>query len=226
MKINQYRFNQNAEVKLNRPDERDGLRIVSGEIVQISASISQSDAANSNTSRMYPFIMIKSDESEVIKINNVVADAHIEQHLFIGKQVTFYLKQMRHMTNLKTMNCVVAATSDAGTGIMDVPARLIRALYIQAIFIGLIVGTIASFLLTSVIGGVFHYVGSALAMITGLYFLQGLVFVGGMIGFLSGPALFIYLLRSAGRFADIRKTAERLRKKLSNDYRGATVRNI
>lgn len=61
---------------------------------------------------------------------------------------------------------------------------------------------------------------------TGLYFLEYLVFVGGLIGFLSGPALLIYLLRSAGRFADIRAAAERLRKTLTDDYRGVTVRNI
>ncbi|MCV9910386.1 hypothetical protein OIV19_22640 [Brucella sp. HL-2] len=211
---------------MHRPDTEDGITIISGEIVQISASISQGDVENSNTSRMYPFIMIKSDDGEVIKINNLIADAHIEQHLFLGKKVTFYLKQVRHLTNFKTMNCAVAATSDAGTGIMDLPAQVVRALYIQAIIVGLLVGAIASFLLTTVIGGIFHYVGSALAMITGLYFLEGLVFVGGLIGFLSGPALLIYLLRSAGRFADIRKTAERLRGKLTDSYRGTAVRNI
>ena len=211
---------------MKKTDEQDGLKIVSGEIVQISASISQGDAANSNTNTLYPFIIIKSDNGEVIKINNLIADAHIEQHLFIGKHVTFYLKQVRHLINLKTMNCAVAATSDAGTGILDLPARLITALYIQAIGMGLLVGTVASFLLTTVIGGIFYYVGSTLGLMTGLYFLEYLVFVGGLIGFLSGPALLIYLLRSAGRFADIRAAAERLRKTLTDDYRGVTVRNI
>lgn len=199
---------------------------MSGEIVQISASISQGDAANSNTNTLYPFIMIKSENGDVIKINNLIADAHIEQHLFLGKKVTFYLKQMRHMTNLKMMNCAIGATSDAGTGILDLPARLITALYVQAIGMGLLVGTIASFLLTTVIGGIFFYVGSALSLMTGLPFLDRLAFVGGLIGFLSGPALLVYLIRSAGRFADIRKTAERLRKKLNDDYRGVAVRNI
>jgi hypothetical protein len=211
---------------LNKTDEQDGLKIVSGEIVQISASISQGDAANSNTNTLYPFIMIKSENGDVIKINNLIADAHIEQHLFLGKKVTFYLKQMRHMTNLKMMNCAIAAISDAGTGILDLPARLITALYVQAIGMGLLVGTIASFLLTTVIGGIFYYVGSTVGLITGLPFLDRLAFVGGLIGFLSGPALLIYLIRSAGRFADLRKTAERLRKKLTDDYRGVAVRNI
>ncbi len=155
-----------------------------------------------------------------------MVDAHIEQHMFIGKPVTFYLKQVRHLTSFKLMNCAVAAISDSGTGIMDIPARLITALYVQAIIVGLILGTIASFLLTTALGGIFFYVGSTVGMMTGLYFLDRLMFVGALIGFLSGPALFIYLLRAAGRFADIRKTAERLRRKLTDNYRGATVRNI
>lgn len=204
----------------------EGVKIVSGESIQISASISQSDAENSYTSRMYPFITIKSDGGEVIKINNVVADAHIEQHLSIGKFVTFYLKQVRHITNFKMMNCAVAATSDLGTGILDFPARVVRAFYMQVLFFGLILGAIVSYLLTTIIGGVFHYVGSTIGYMTGLYFLENLVFLGGFLGLMSGPALFIYLLRSAGKFAEIRKTAERLRGKLTDNYRGAIVRNI
>lgn len=204
----------------------DDVKIIKGEIVQISASMSQTDVTHSNISTMYPFITIKTHDGEIIKINNLIVDAHIEQHLFIGKNVTFYLKQVRHLTNLKLMNCAVAATSDAGTGILDLPARLITALYIQALFVGLIVGAVASFVLTTVIGGIFYYVGRTLGSLTGLYFLEYLTFVGGFLGLISGPALLIHLLRSAGRFADIRKTAERLRRKLADDYHGTTVRNI
>lgn len=152
---------------MNRTDEEDGIRIVSGEIVEISASIGQGDVENSNTNRMYPFVMIKSDNGEVTKVNNLVADAHIMQHLFIGKQVTFYLKQVRNLTNFKLMNCAVAATSDAGTGIIDFPARVVAAFYMQAVFVGLILGAIASFLLTTVLGGIFYYVGSTVGMMTG-----------------------------------------------------------
>ncbi len=211
---------------MKKPDERDGLKIVSGEIIEISASMHESDVNNSNTNAMYPFIMLKTANGEILKINNLVVDAHIQQHLFVGKTVTLYLKQMRHLINLKTMNCAVAAVSNSGTGIMDVPARVIRGFYVQAIVVGLIMGAVASFLLTTVIGGIFYYVGSTLGLMTGLYFLDRLVFVGGLIGFLSGPALLIYLLRSAGRFADIRKTAERLRRKLTDSYHGTAVHNI
>ncbi|WP_455296531.1 hypothetical protein [Brucella pituitosa] len=203
-----------------------GLQIISGEIIQFSASIAQGDVENSNTGRMYPFVMIRSDGGEVIKINNLIADAHIEQHLVIGKKVRFYLKQMRHLTNFKTMNWGLAAVSDNGTGILDLPARVIRGFYAQAIFLGLVGGAVASFLLTTVIGGVFYYAGITIGTITGLYFLENLVFVGGFLGLMSGPALLIYLLRNAGKFAEIRKAAERLRKKLGNDYRGVAVKNI
>lgn len=203
-----------------------GVTTVTGEIIEISASIHQSDTDNSNTGAMYPFIMLRTADGEVTKINNLIVDAHIQQHLSIGKNVTFYLKRMRHLVNFKMMNWALAAVSDSGTGILDLPARVIRGFYVQAIVLGLIVGAVASFALTTVIGGIFYYIGITLGSITGLYFLEYLTFVGGFIGLMSGPALLIYMLRNAGKFSQIRKAAERLRKKLSNNYRGVAVKNI
>jgi len=203
-----------------------GVTTVTGEIIQMSASIHQSDADNSNTGALYPFIMLKTADGEVVKINNLIVDAHIQQHLFIGKNVTFYLKKMRHLVNFKMMNWALAAVSDSGTGVLDVPARVITGFYVQAIILGLIVGAVASFFLTTVIGGIFYYIGITLGSITGLYFLEYLTFVGGFIGLMSGPALLFYMLRNAGKFAQLRKAAERLRKKLDNNYRGVAVKNI
>ncbi len=204
----------------------EGVEVVSGEIVQISASMVQSDVENSNIGKMYPFIMINTGNGEVLKINNIVVDAHIEQHLNIGKSVTLYLKQVRHLTNFKKMNFAVAVTSDIGAGIMDLPSRVVRGMYSVSIFLGVIGGAIVSFVMIPVVGWTFNFIANILIFITGLYFLQSLMFVGAFIGFLCGPALLIYLLRSAGRFAKIRSTAERLRKKLNDNYCGMTVRNI
>ena len=203
-----------------------GIKVVSGEIIQISASVHQSDVDNSNTNAMYPFIMLKTEDGEVLKINNLVVDAHIEQHVLLGKKVTFYLKQMRHLINFKIMNCAVAAISDSGTGILDIPARVIRGFYVQAIVVGVIMGAVASFLLTTVIGGIFFYVGRTLGSITGIYSLEYLTFVGGFLGLISGPALLIYLFRNAGKFAEIRRVAERLRHKLDHSFQGVVVKNI
>ncbi|MGU3401321.1 hypothetical protein ACLBWS_16520 [Brucellaceae bacterium D45D] len=204
----------------------EGLEIVSGKIVQLSTSIAQSDVSNSNIGAMYPFIMMKTANGEVLKINNLVADAHIQQHLTIGRDITLYLKQARHLTNFKKLNFAVAATSSAGTGILDLPARAISGLYSMSVVIGLVGGAIVSFFMTTMIGGIFYYIGDTLAFVTGIYGLENLVFLGAFIGFLCGPVFLIYLLRACGRFAAIRTAAERLRLQLTDSYQGATVRNI
>lgn len=121
-----------------------GVQIISGEIIQLSTRIAQGDVENSNTGRMYPFVMIRSDGGEIIKINNLIADTHIGQRLVIGKKVRFYLKKMRHLVNFKMMNWALAAVSDNGTGIRDLPARVIRGFYAQAIFLGLVGGSVHS----------------------------------------------------------------------------------
>ncbi|MFD1792700.1 hypothetical protein ACFSE0_13845 [Ochrobactrum teleogrylli] len=196
-------------MKLSEP----GVTAVSGEIVQISASISQLDVSNQNVNRLYPFIMLKTGNGDVIRINDLVADVHIDQHVGVGLNSTFYLIKIRHMTKFKQINLALAAVSENGTGIIDLPQRLITSLFVMNIFIG----CVSIFFCVGLLGPELAY-----------FFGFPAIVLGALIGF----GFFAHLLRSAMSFARARTKAERLRKKLigaANDrdaYRGMAVKNI
>lgn len=190
-----------------------GVKVVSGEIIQKSASLRQSDVNNSNMNAMYPFIMLKTSDGEVLKINNVVVDAHIEQHLSIDKTVTLYIMQIRHMINFKKMNFALAARSNDGIGVVDLPLRLIVNQFFLSVFVGALAGAFVGFFAAMPLVGLFGFFGLFLTALVALSF----------------P---IYFFWWATKFAGARNASLRLHNKLlggdgsGNTYRGIAVKSI
>lgn len=190
-----------------------GVTVVSGEVIEKSASLTQGSASNSNTNSMYPFILLKTDEGEVVRINNLVTDTHTDQQIMVGLKTTVYLKPIRHMTNFKKMNLALAAKSEKGVGVIDLPFRLIANLFIQSLVGGALLGAFVGFFAAMPLVGVFGAFGIFLAAIVAI----------------SVPAHFLW---SAAKFAGARNTSLRLRNRLlgldgsGDTYRGVAVKNI
>lgn len=189
------------------------VTVVSGEVIEKSASLTQGSASNSNTNSMYPFILLKTDTGEVVRINNLVTDTHTDQQITVGLKTTLYLKPIRHMTNFKKMNFALAAKSENGVGVIDLPFRLIANLFIQNIVGGALAGAFVGFFASMPLIGLFGAFGLFLTAIVAI----------------SVP---VYFLWSATQFSGARNTSLRLRNKLlgldgsGDTYRGVAVKNI
>ncbi|WP_421522176.1 hypothetical protein [Ochrobactrum quorumnocens] len=190
-----------------------GLIVVSGEVVEKSASLTQGDVHNSNTNSMYSFILLRTDTGDVVRINNLVTDTHTDQQIVVGLKTTLYLKPIRHMTNFKKMNFALAARSDNGVGVIDLPLRLIVNLFIQSIVGGALAGAFVGFFASMPLIGIFGAFGLFLTAIVAI-------------------SIPIYFLWSATKFAGARSASLRLRNKLhggdgsGDTYHGVAVKNI
>ncbi|MFS2325026.1 hypothetical protein U2P60_06355 [Brucella sp. H1_1004] len=190
-----------------------GVTVLSGEVIEKSASVAQGDVSNSNTNSMYPFILLKTEKGEVVRINNLVTDTHTDQQITIGLKTTLYLKSIRHMTNFKKMNFAIAANSEKGVGIIDLPLRLIINVFIQSLVGGALAGTFVGFFASMPLIGIFGGFGLFLTAIVAI----------------SVP---IYFLWSATQFAGARNASLRLRNKLlgldgsGDTYQGVAVKNV
>lgn len=190
-----------------------GVIVVSGEVIEKSASMTQGDVHNSSTNSMYPFILLKTERGEVVRINNLVTDTHTDQQIGAGLKTTLYLKQIRHMTNFKKMNLALAARSDNGVGVIDLPLRLIVNMFIQSIVGGALAGAFVGFFASMPLIGIFGSFGLILTAIVAI----------------SVP---MYFLWSATKFAGARSASLRLRNILhggdgsGDTYHGFTVKNI
>lgn len=111
------------------------------------------------------------------------------------------------------MNFALAAKSENGVGILDLPLRLIIGQFFLSLIGGAFAGAFLAFFASIPLVGLFGDFGKLLTFMVAI----------------SVP---VYFLCQAVRFARIRETAHRLRKKLlgtngSGDaYRGVAVKNI
>lgn len=67
----------------------NGVTVVTGEIVEKSASLCKTDERNQNIGTLYPFIIVKTDEGEIIRINNLVADVHCDRQITLALEPRF-----------------------------------------------------------------------------------------------------------------------------------------
>lgn len=189
------------------------VTVVSGEVIEKSASIQKASESQNNIGTFYAFVIIQTGQGEIVRVNNIIADSHTDQQIAVGLRTTLYLTKIRHMTNFKNMNLVLAAKSVNGIGVTEIPLRLIMSLYYMSIFVGIFLGAFVGFFASIPLIGLFGAFGIPLAGLVAL-------------------CVPIYLIWCSSRFAKARKTSLRLRKQLlgnngSGDvYRGLAVKNI
>ncbi|MEN5248125.1 hypothetical protein [Brucella pseudintermedia] len=189
------------------------VTVVSGMVIEKSASIHSVNESQNNIGTLYPFLLLQTDQGEIIRINNLVADVYTDQQIAMGLKSTLYLTQIRHITNFKNMNIVLAAKSANGTGVLELPLRHVMSLYYMSIIIGIILGAAATFFASMPLIGLFDAVGIPLAFLVGL-------------------CVPIYFLWCSGKIAKARRVSLRLREKLlggdgsGDTYHGVAVKNI
>lgn len=191
----------------------NGVNVVTGTVLEKSANMHTVDNRNTNIGTLYMFIVLETDDGEIIRVNNLVADAHSDQHLNLGTRTTLYLKPIRHMSNFKKINLALAAVSENGVGITDLPLSLIMAQFFLALFGGIIVGGFFGFLAAALLSTFLGKFGAFLGILLAVFI----------------PA---YCLYGACKFASARNMAGQLRRQLlgvngsGDTYRGVVVKNV
>src|SRR5690606_29928068 len=93
-----------------------GLTVISGEVLEMSPS----DARNQKT-RRYPFILLKTEQGEVVRIHNLLTDTHTDQQIAVGLKTTLHLLPVKWpFGNPKNINMAIGAQSANGTGIAEI----------------------------------------------------------------------------------------------------------
>ena len=117
------------------------IKEIVGTVMEVSSAQLGTDK---NLSKRYPFVMIKTDDGELIKINNLLVDAHVDQVIRPGQHAKFHVRTARIL--LKKVNFLLATESDIGIGVLKFPISLLFGQLYLAIFAGLLLsGFIGAF---------------------------------------------------------------------------------
>jgi hypothetical protein len=118
------------------------IKEIVGTVMEVSSAQLGTDK---NLSKRYPFVMIRTDDGELIKVNNLLVDAHVDQVIRPGQHAKFYVRTARIM--MKKANFLLATESDIGIGVMKFPVSLLLGQLYLAVLGGLLLSAFIGALL-------------------------------------------------------------------------------